>query len=41
MRRGKFPRARIAGRKSMWLSSEVQAWLEGLPVRKLKGDPEG
>jgi len=38
MRRGVFPRARIAGGKSMWLSSEVQAWLEALPVCKLKGD---
>ena len=38
MRAGKFPRARIVGGKSMWLTSEVDAWLAALPVRKLKGD---
>ena len=38
MRVGKFPRARIVGGKSMWLMSEVDAWLAALPVRKLKGD---
>jgi predicted DNA-binding transcriptional regulator AlpA len=34
-----FPRARIVGGKSMWRSDEVDAWLAGLPVRALKGDP--
>ena len=38
MRAGKFPRARAVGGKSMWLTSEVDAWLAALPVRKLKGD---
>jgi predicted DNA-binding transcriptional regulator AlpA len=38
MRAGKFPRSRIVGGKSMWLSSEVDAWLAGLQVRPLKGD---
>jgi predicted DNA-binding transcriptional regulator AlpA len=38
MRAGKFPRARIVGGKSMWLTSEVDAWLAALPVRRLKGD---
>jgi predicted DNA-binding transcriptional regulator AlpA len=38
MRDGKFPRSRIVGGKSMWLASEVNAWLAGLPVRPLKGD---
>ena len=38
MRAGKFPRARIVGGKSMWLTSEVAAWLAALPVRPLKGD---
>jgi predicted DNA-binding transcriptional regulator AlpA len=38
MRRGKFPRSRVVGGKSMWLSNEIDAWLEGLPVRPLKGD---
>jgi predicted DNA-binding transcriptional regulator AlpA len=38
MRRGEFPRSRVVGGKSMWLSSEVEAWLAGLPLRRLKGD---
>ncbi len=40
MRAGKFPRSRIVGGKSMWLSTEVEKWLAGLPVRPLKGDAE-
>jgi predicted DNA-binding transcriptional regulator AlpA len=40
MRAGTFPRARIVGGKSMWLSTEVEAWLRALPVRPLKGDAE-
>jgi predicted DNA-binding transcriptional regulator AlpA len=40
MRQGRFPRSRIVGGKSMWLSTEVEAWLGALPVRKLKGDGE-
>jgi predicted DNA-binding transcriptional regulator AlpA len=35
---GRFPRSRVVGGKSMWLLSEVNDWLAGLPVRKLKGD---
>src|SRR5215468_10091588 len=27
MRAGKFPRSRIVGGKSMWLSTELSAWL--------------
>ena len=33
-----FPRSRIVGGKSMWRSDEVEAWLDALPVRTLKGD---
>lgn len=40
MRAGKFPRARVVGAKSMWLSSEIEAWLATLPVRRLKDAPE-
>jgi predicted DNA-binding transcriptional regulator AlpA len=40
MRNGKFPRSRICGGKSMWLSTEIEAWLAALPVRPLKGDVE-
>jgi predicted DNA-binding transcriptional regulator AlpA len=38
MRAGTFPRSRVVGGKSMWLSTEVDAWLAALPVRPLKGD---
>jgi predicted DNA-binding transcriptional regulator AlpA len=38
MRAGKFPRARVVGAKSMWLSTDIEAWLATLPVRRLKGD---
>jgi predicted DNA-binding transcriptional regulator AlpA len=42
MRAGTFPRSRVVGGKSMWLSSEIEAWLAALPVRQLKGDePSG
>jgi predicted DNA-binding transcriptional regulator AlpA len=42
MRQGKFPRSRVVGGKSMWLSTDIEAWLATLPVRKLKGDaPRG
>jgi prophage regulatory protein len=33
MRDGRFPRSRIVGGKSMWLSTEIDAWVAGLPVR--------
>jgi predicted DNA-binding transcriptional regulator AlpA len=38
MRDDRFPRSRIVGGKSMWLSTEIDGWLAGLPVRPLKGD---
>ena len=38
MRAGTFPRSRVVGGKSMWLSTEIDAWLAQLPVRPLKGD---
>jgi predicted DNA-binding transcriptional regulator AlpA len=40
MRAGKFPRARVVGGKSMWIGSEVDAWLSALPMRRLKGDDQ-
>ncbi len=39
MRDGKFPRSRAVGGKSAWLESEIDNWIAGLPVRRLKGDP--
>jgi len=38
MRAGTFPRSRVVGGKSMWLGSEIEAWLAELPVRQLKDD---
>jgi predicted DNA-binding transcriptional regulator AlpA len=38
MRAGTFPRSRIVGGKSMWLSTDIEQWLATLPVRPLKGD---
>jgi prophage regulatory protein len=42
MREGRFPRSRVVGGKSMWISTELTAWLAGLEVRPLEplGDPE-
>ena len=39
MRAGKFPRARTVGDlKSVWLESEVEAWMAALPLSRLKDD---
>jgi predicted DNA-binding transcriptional regulator AlpA len=38
MRAGTFPRARVVGGRSMWLSSEIDDWITRLPKRRLKGD---
>jgi predicted DNA-binding transcriptional regulator AlpA len=38
MRAGTFPRGRVVGGRSMWITSEIEAWLAALPVRPLKGD---
>jgi predicted DNA-binding transcriptional regulator AlpA len=40
MRNGTFPRSRVAGAKSMWLSTDVEAWMRALPMRRLKGDAD-
>ena len=39
MRDGKFPRGRAVGGKTAWLESEIDSYIAGLPVRRLKGDP--
>ena len=39
MRDGKFPRGRAVGGKTAWLESEIDNWIAGLPVHRLKGDP--
>ena len=40
MREEKFPRSRKLGGKAAWIESEVEAWINALPVRRLKGDEE-
>jgi predicted DNA-binding transcriptional regulator AlpA len=35
-----FPRSRIEGGRSVWISSEVEQWFSGLKLRRLKGDAE-
>ena len=40
MRQGEFPRSYVLGGRSMWRSDEIDQWLAGLPVRRLKGDAE-
>ena len=40
MRAGTFPRSRIVGGKSMWISTEIEQWLAGLKLRPLKGDQQ-
>jgi prophage regulatory protein len=41
MQQGKFPRARdLGGTRPAWLESEVEAWINNLPVRRLKGDDD-
>jgi predicted DNA-binding transcriptional regulator AlpA len=41
MQAGAFPRARKVGGQSMWLSTEIDAWLLNLPIRRIKGDGPG
>ena len=36
MREDKFPRARILGGRSMWLSTDIEKFLAELPTRPLK-----
>jgi predicted DNA-binding transcriptional regulator AlpA len=36
MRRNTFPRSRIFGGRSVWISTEVYGWLANLKVRPLK-----
>ena len=41
MRAGAFPRSRDLGGRACWLESEIDAWIENRPIRRLKGDPQG
>jgi predicted DNA-binding transcriptional regulator AlpA len=37
-RLGTFPRSRVVGGHSKWLSTDIDTWLANLTVRPLKGD---
>ena len=36
MRQNRFPRSRALGGKSVWIQSEIEAWIASLPKRLLK-----
>jgi predicted DNA-binding transcriptional regulator AlpA len=38
MRVNRFPRSRLVGSRPAWIKSEVLAWIEALPLVRLKGD---
>jgi predicted DNA-binding transcriptional regulator AlpA len=38
MRKGEFPRSKFVGDRTFWLEHEVDAWIEAMPNRPLKGD---
>lgn len=38
MREGRFPRSRAFGGRTVWVQSEIDAWIKSLPLRALKGD---
>lgn len=38
MQLGTFPRARKVGGQTMWLSTDIDAWLANCPIRRIKGD---
>ena len=40
MRADKFPRARKLHGRSVWYEDELDAFLNGLPMRKYKGDDQ-
>jgi predicted DNA-binding transcriptional regulator AlpA len=40
MRAGAFPRSRVIGDRTVWLEREIDAWIDALPNRQLKGDDE-
>ena len=35
-----FPRSKFVGDRTLWLEHEVDAWIDALPNRQLKGDTE-
>jgi predicted DNA-binding transcriptional regulator AlpA len=40
MRNGTFPRARKLGGKTCWLESDIEQWIDEMPVVALKGDDD-
>ena len=44
MQRGQFPRPRVSGTgthaKVLWLESDIDAWMDSLPVASYQGDAD-
>jgi prophage regulatory protein len=38
MQEGRFPRAREIGDRLAWVESEIEKWINDLPIRKFKAD---
>jgi predicted DNA-binding transcriptional regulator AlpA len=38
MQKGDFPRARDLGGKIAWIESEIEKWINELPIRQFKAD---
>ena len=38
MTKGTFPKPVVCGHENRWIASEVAAWIQALPRRRLKGD---
>ena len=38
MRKGEFPRSKFVGDRTFWLEHEIDAWIDAMPNRPLKGD---
>ena len=36
MRKGRFPRGRVVASKTVWLESDIEAWIAALPERTYK-----
>lgn len=40
MQTGDFPRSRQVGGKCVWLESEIDEWIDNLPLVRLRGDAD-
>src|SRR5262249_32526817 len=40
MQQGLFPRAKDVKGRPYWVEAEIEAWIRGLPIARIKGDPQ-